>query len=392
MIRHCHSHGAIRGGELIERLAAVADQHGVAAPDVKDLHLWRRHRLLAKPIQVGRGRGKGSAAYYRQEDLDMASAVLRLRAQGLRRWRDIRLTLWIHGHDCPEMDVRRDLASIAQEVVAHINRDLRSEYWAPPIQGAVPRRPRYRRLAADLVSTGHPESFRHRLDGASPGALGAWQSILATSDFRSALEAMGHLMIEGNTGALIRTIAGLAHTTQRSIMPAPEVLTMDFEALSGLLSADDQVLIAALNASTPERIEAARFLIREAGATVSGLLAAVIEALRQSENWPDLSRADCEWLADFMEGFAYFARPRSDADRLVVLMIMLVLDHRHPRVDLLHIQRLVTQDASVGGAFAAAGLGDIQPEGSDLNQSGELAAGRLERVESRLAAVEAVLL
>lgn len=183
----------------------------------------------------------------------------------------------------------------------------------------------------------HPGSLRHRLKGASSEALAAWEPILGQPRFEDALQALAHLMLEGDATAVVKGLAKIAQGLASPLVPPLEVWRPDVVALSAILSAGDQILATAVRAAGPERLDAARFLLREGGSIVEPLVALVISTLRSSDD-DDLDQEQREWLASFMEGFLHFARPRDDADRLLLLLTLLVLDQQHPSVDLVHIR------------------------------------------------------
>jgi len=75
----------------------------------RQLVRWRSQGLLPTPQRRGRGRGRGAAADYPQGVLTQLSALVQMREAGVRDANQLRVGLWLEGHQVDVQRVRADL-------------------------------------------------------------------------------------------------------------------------------------------------------------------------------------------------------------------------------------------------------------------------------------------
>lgn len=344
-------------GRLLAELAATADELGTDPPDLHAVHRLSRNGLIAHPRQVGQ-LGNGSVSFYRPADVGIAQDAMRSHACGVRRWRDKRLLAWLHGHDPAQADMVEDAASFASETVARINHELRTAQWSVPMRGEIPNRPRYRRLAADLVSELHPDSLRPRLNGASPETLRVWEPILSAPSLQATISALMHLALEDDPEGVVAHLKTVLDTITTSLIPDPEEWEPDVRALAGYLNQADDVIATAVRDAGATRLEAARFVMRFGGAFAQKMASMAVASLRAEERPDPKHRAETNVLIGLIDGVLRIGHPRHDAERLALLLTIVMFERHHPTFDVVGLAAAMCEfgeEADHAEALLAAG-------------------------------------
>src|SRR5580704_7669601 len=108
--------------ELATRASAWAERRGAQPVSIATILKWREAGLLQRPTVRPLGRGRGSLAGWPWTEYRRLLRIVRIRQQGLRRLRDLRLALWLDGDPIELEQVRTDLISTLKELAESINR------------------------------------------------------------------------------------------------------------------------------------------------------------------------------------------------------------------------------------------------------------------------------
>ena len=123
--------------EFVERANRRAATCGWQPITDQTLLEWKKAGLLPKVGSRSLGRGKGTEGLWGRTAYRQLLRVMQLRASGLRRQRDLRLTLWMEGYEVPWRRVRSDLQALLGPTISQANRDLGAARW-PVVPGEPP--------------------------------------------------------------------------------------------------------------------------------------------------------------------------------------------------------------------------------------------------------------
>jgi hypothetical protein len=124
---------------------------------------WKQEGLLPRPIVASLGRGRGSTSGWPAQSYRQLLAILTYRQSNLKRWRDLRIALWLDKFDIDLRLVRADLADLYTAIVVCLNRDLRTEQWAVS-EDTAPSRTATRAIARRLTDPKATEEALGRLE------------------------------------------------------------------------------------------------------------------------------------------------------------------------------------------------------------------------------------
>ncbi len=160
--------------------------------------------------------------------------------QRFRRWRDLRIALWLDGLEIDLRRVRADLADLYRDMVLGANRELRTERWnarddAPPTPGAVKAIAR-RFLAPDAL-----ESWIRQLDldPIADPALRFVLSIMMTPKGQRVGVAFIHQLVATGAGDIPAAMGDLRAELPHSIAEALDGDEKEWAAHAGLLAHPD---------------------------------------------------------------------------------------------------------------------------------------------------------
>lgn len=114
---------------LVARAAKWSRRRGWPSPTVASFLKWKQEHLLPRPIVRSLGRGRGSRSGWSSKSYCQLLRILAYRQAGFRRWRDLRIALWLDGYDVDIRQIRLDLEDLFQSLVKSMNADMHTELW-----------------------------------------------------------------------------------------------------------------------------------------------------------------------------------------------------------------------------------------------------------------------
>jgi len=115
--------------ELSDRASGWARRRGWPMVTVASFLKWKQEGLLPRPVVKSLGRGHGSSSGWPTGTYRQLLQLLHFRHRGLRRWRDLRIALWLDGYDIDRGLIRGDLKAFYLQIVKSFNRELRTDMW-----------------------------------------------------------------------------------------------------------------------------------------------------------------------------------------------------------------------------------------------------------------------
>jgi hypothetical protein len=114
---------------LVARGANWSRKRQWLLPTVASFLKWKQEGILPRPVVRSLGRGRGSQSGWTSRSYRQFLRVLTYRHAGLRRWRDLRIALWLDGYDVDVERIRMDLDDLYRSLVKSMNEDLHTELW-----------------------------------------------------------------------------------------------------------------------------------------------------------------------------------------------------------------------------------------------------------------------
>ncbi len=201
---------------------------------------WKQEGLIPRPTVASLGRGRGSTSGWPPSCYRQLLAILTYRQSKLRRWRDLRIALWLDEFDVDLHRVRSDLSDLYREIIVAINRDLRTELWeasddAPPSKTAT------KAIARRVTDAKATESVLGRLELdplAEPFVRIGLSAFMSPEGQRVAV-AMVHQFFATGSGDIPDSLTEFRRTLPASFAKLLEGAEGDWTAYAGLLAHPD---------------------------------------------------------------------------------------------------------------------------------------------------------
>src|SRR5579859_3864477 len=117
--------------ELVARAQRWSRSRGWPVPTIGSFLKWKQEGILPRPAVRSLGRGRGSQSGWGWKSYRQLLHILAYRQMDLRRWRDLRIAIWLDRYEIDVQRIRVDLDDLYTDIVKSMNKDLKTELWGP---------------------------------------------------------------------------------------------------------------------------------------------------------------------------------------------------------------------------------------------------------------------